>query len=117
MSSSGGRKRSGSASGSAKRTKTGNQPVKQSKYRKRKYNAKFGKPLMIRPSSLTGSPFPPVAMSKLRYCRTNQQITMGGVTPARLSYRLNSVYDPDSALGNHQPFGFDQLAGVHHVRK
>lgn len=37
-----------------------------------------------------------------------------GVTPALIEYyRLNSVYDPYSGTGGHQPYGYDQLSQLY----
>lgn len=48
---------------------------------------------------------------KFRYC-DQVQIDAGIGTPAVHTFRLNSLYDPDAAIGGHQPIGFDQLVGV-----
>ncbi|AXH74082.1 MAG: capsid protein [Incitativirus reperis] len=36
-----------------------------------------------------------------------------GATAGAVYYRLNSLYDPDSAAGGHQPMQYDQLTGIY----
>ncbi len=44
----------------------------------------------------------------LKYCDTIQLVSTIN-TPATYSYIANDCYDPQSALGGHQPIGFDQM--------
>lgn len=57
---------------------------------------------------------PPRKYCKLRYVVT-ESITgpaVGAIVVRQ--YRANGMYDPEVAVGGHQPFGFDQLMGQYH---
>jgi len=104
--SSGGRKRSGSVGGKAKKAKPS---VKKVLLRKQRYNQRFGQPLILRPSPNQGLGFgfPNRLMTKLKFCQTNQMISFVGGVPTKRQYRLNSMNDPDLTGGGHQPYGYD----------
>ena len=72
---------------------------------------------MVYGSSLKPSnsgPFPQRMFMKHRYVDTvTLQCVVGGITDAAYSYRLNSVYDPDTTVGGHQPQGYDTMATLY----
>lgn len=51
--------------------------------------------------------FPPTKTVTMKYC---EWFTISGVTGAmgKYSYQANGIYDPRTAIGGHQPFGYDQ---------
>lgn len=49
---------------------------------------------------------------KFKYCQTSQAITITNGVPAALSYKLNSLYDPDQAGIGHQPYLYDQYTSA-----
>lgn len=58
---------------------------------------------------------PSVHRTRLKYVQT---VTLNtGTTPSLFgserSFRLNSIFDPDVAVGGHQPYGFDQMAAFY----
>lgn len=56
-------------------------------------------------------PFGNTRVAKLTYC-DNISLDAGVDTLASRRFRCNGLWDPDVALGGHQPYGFDQLAAV-----
>lgn len=56
------------------------------------------------------NPFAERQMNVLRYLDVNVQ---AGAASFETAYRGNSVFDPEVALGGHQPLGFDQVAAVY----
>lgn len=64
---------------------------------------------------ITQAPFPAQKVAKLRYVE-NIQVTSpaDGVTLALKHYSANSIYDPNNAMGGHQPYGHDQFALLYH---
>ena len=59
------------------------------------------------------SPFPDNYFTKMKYCQNMDLVTTSGL--AYRFFRTNGLFDPDVAPhiagdGQHQPFGFDQLA-------
>lgn len=64
------------------------------------------------------SGLPVIRIAKLRYCDTfTLQSPVGAL--AEYMFRANSVFDPNSTAGGHQPMGFDQWAALynHYVVK
>lgn len=59
----------------------------------------------------TRGPVPLSYKTKMRYA-TNGIIDAGVGTPANVLYRANDLYDPEQAVGGHQPLGFDQFVGT-----
>lgn len=54
---------------------------------------------------------PTVHRTQLRYVQTvtlNSGV-VSGVFGTAQTFRLNSLYDPDFAVGGHQPYGYDQM--------
>ncbi len=48
---------------------------------------------------------------KLRYCQQlSTQLVLGS---KGLNWRANGVYDPDAAVGGHQPLGYDQFSAMY----
>lgn len=64
---------------------------------------------------MTQAPFPSQKVAKLRYCE-NFQIASptDGVTLALKHFAANSIYDPNRAVGGHQPYGHDQFQLLYH---
>jgi hypothetical protein len=58
--------------------------------------------------------FPKQMRQTLKYVTTYNQ-ALGAVSGAATSaqFRANSLFDPDVALGGHQPYGYDQLAAMY----
>lgn len=57
-------------------------------------------------------PFADKYRCNLRYCQT------GSIDPSNTNFAfhtfcVNSLYDPDTTGGGHQPMGFDQLAAIY----
>lgn len=50
--------------------------------------------------------------AKLKYCQTNQQISITAGAINFQSYRLNSLFDPYQTGVGHQPYKFDQITGM-----
>lgn len=50
---------------------------------------------------------------RIPYSHETGFTTSGGTTAVSLSYRLNSLFDPDASGVGHQPMQFDQLAGIY----
>lgn len=65
---------------------------------------------------MTGTPRGPLPDKycvKLPYVNAPVSLDPGAGTPATLVYKLNSLYDPEDAMGGHQPLGFDQMAAFY----
>lgn len=52
---------------------------------------------------------PPVRYAKLQYTDVTHAPDVDAAALSIRAWRANDVYDPDYAVGGHQPFGFDQL--------
>jgi len=52
--------------------------------------------------------FPTSMVSTLRYT-TRQEFTPTSTTTQALSFRANGLFDPEAAVGGHQPRGFDEM--------
>jgi hypothetical protein len=48
----------------------------------------------------------------LKYSQLSSH-TMLTVAGSQSTFRLNSIFDPDAAVGGHQPYGYDQLAALY----
>lgn len=59
-------------------------------------------------SSYRRGVMPQTFRSRNKYAQQDQLSCTAGV-PARKTFSLNGLFDPDTALGGHQPMGFDQL--------
>lgn len=57
-------------------------------------------------------PFGNSRVARLTYCDTFP-LDPGANTVASRIFRANGLFDPDVALGGHQPYGFDQLMAVY----
>lgn len=95
--------------GKRMRTETGSRPsrtgwlkAKQTrKPRSRRRNAR-----VVVPRDKLG--FPTSMVSTLRYT-TRQEFTPTGTTTQALTFLANGLYDPEAAVGGHQPRGFDEM--------
>jgi len=77
-------------------------------YRKRKYVRRVKRNGPARTLRVNGSPIANSTVVTLKYCDTfTVNPTAAGVIAAQL-WKANSAYDPDYAVGGHQPMGFDQ---------
>lgn len=54
-----------------------------------------------------GFGFPREQMVRMRYC-TNINLDWSGSVMTNRFFRLNSIFDPDYAVGGHQPMGYDE---------
>lgn len=52
--------------------------------------------------------FPTSMVSTLRYT-TRVELAPTGITTAALTFRANGMFDPEAAVGGHQPRGFDEM--------
>lgn len=111
--SSGGRKRSNSgASSSAKRGKSPGKKAVAGK-RSQKYKTKYPKTIFLPITGPTGSIGPQRIKTQLVYAGGPYQATTNvGFTFAPVTFRLNSIYDPEYAAGGGQPYGMDNLQGL-----
>lgn len=57
-------------------------------------------------------PFGNSRIAKLTYCDTIT-VDPGVNTVGQYRFKANGLYDPDVAVGGHQPYGFDQLMNVY----
>lgn len=57
-------------------------------------------------------PFGNSRIARLTYC-DNIALDPGANTVAGRVFRANGLFDPDVALGGHQPYGFDQLMSIY----
>jgi len=55
--------------------------------------------------------FPMSTVAKLRYCETGSIDPEAGVE--KVVYSANGMFDPTTAVGGHQPLGFDQYAVIY----
>lgn len=56
------------------------------------------------------SPITPRLVTRLRYA---EDVAHSGISVRDYQWRLNSLFDPNSTGGGHQPKGFDQLAALY----
>lgn len=76
------------------------------RYKKRRSNrARTG---LVSTLGAGSSPFPPSYLTSHRYVETFT-LNPGVATPDVVYYSCNSLFDPTSAVGGHQPLGFDQM--------
>lgn len=54
--------------------------------------------------------FPPILKTRLRYVSQNLTLNPLLGSPATYIFRANSIHDPNSTGGGHQPRGFDELS-------
>lgn len=96
-----------------KKTKKPRKTYKSKTYKK-KSNAVSG-PFMLINKYV---PFKSSYNALMRYTYT-YQLTSGlaNTYGTEIIFRLNSLYDPDFALGGHQPYGFDQMATLYNKYK
>jgi len=80
-------------------------PKTKKSFRKRKYNRKAKVPL--RSQNLVRLGFPKTTMVRLRYV-DYCTLDAGAGTCAQAIFKANGCYDPRTAVGGHQPMGFDQ---------
>lgn len=76
---------------------------------RKRFRRRYNRPRSIRSVAIQRSvaPIADVQVLKLRYCSYNHQVTTG-VAPVSILFRGNSIFDPQFAVGGHQPLGFDQ---------
>lgn len=75
--------------------------------RQRTSNVRFKK------SASLGKGFPSKLIMTHRYVTNYPDQIVGGSAPAVISIRANGMYDPEVALGGHQPLNFDQMCAVY----
>lgn len=76
--------------------------------RHRQADAARAGPMVPRP--LGG--FPLLQTVRLRYCQEINIDALNGAATGR-DFAANGMFDPDAALGGHQPLGFDQWIGLY----
>lgn len=113
--SSGGRKRSGSTGGTAKKAKSPGRrdtgAVKNA--RQSKYKANYAKTVYMPITGIPGSIGPQRIKTRLIYCAGPFQVGVtGGVTSSPVTFALNNAYDPEVAVGGNQPYGFDNFQAL-----
>jgi len=84
-----------------------NVPKAKKNYRKRKSSYKRKSKMPFRPQNLVRLGFPKTTMVRLRYvdfCTLDG----GAGTCAQAIFKANGCFDPRTAIGGHQPMGFDQ---------
>lgn len=59
-------------------------------------------------------PLPMKYCATLPYVVTDDSLNPAAGTVATRVFRLNSCYDPDAAIGGHQPLGFDEMSKFYH---
>lgn len=59
-----------------------------------------------------GKGFPDKLQVAHRYVEGNE-LQAASVSIARLTYKANGMYDPQDAVGGHQPYGFDQMTPIY----
>lgn len=63
---------------------------------------------------VSADPFKPTMSVKLKYTETKTMFSgAAGLTGSLRTFRLNSLYDPNYAVGGDQPYGYDQLATLY----
>jgi len=101
----------GSNGGPATAASSGGRP----KMARARAGARFGpalNPLAGGVLRIAGSGATAKAFAKLRFVQTHKALNISGGTPGTVAYRLNSLFDPDFALGGNQPYRFDQIVGL-----
>lgn len=78
------------------------------KYGRRKYKRRMGR--MVRAPRM-GTGIAPAVFAKLKYVETYSGNT--GSAPYQVNYRGNSLFDPNVAIGGHQPLYFDQYMALY----
>lgn len=76
-----------------------------------------GRPASTMPRSFTpaNKEFTPLGYSRpctFRYATSGQVNVAAGGVPEYIRFRANGLYDPEVAVGGHQPYGFDQMMGL-----
>lgn len=81
--------------------------------------AKFGTPQLRPRNAVALNPIPRFPAyfadlpkqkyAKLKYVVHETHVGPGAAAPVYWEYRANGMYDPEVAVGGHQPYGFDQL--------
>lgn len=107
--SSGGRKRSGSTGGSAKKAKSMT-PYKPKK--SKTYKAKYPKTVYLPLFAANGAIGPTRIRTRLRYAGLYTSTTSSGSSSSPVVFRMNSIYDPEVAIGGGQPYGMDQIVNM-----
>lgn len=64
------------------------------------------------PKAMIGKGFPDKLMTTMRYFE-GQAFTASATTVGGAFYKANGIYDPRTALGGHQPLGFDQFTPIY----
>ena len=80
--------------------------------RRRRKRGSYAKKLQVRRPR--GFLFGNSKVVKLKYVHIGQIPLTALGNPSHLSFRCNSIFDPDVALGGGQPRGYDQLAPLYH---
>lgn len=66
----------------------------------------------FRPQRLIRSGFPKTTLVRMKYVdNTELNPTVGAI--ASFTYRANSIYDPQTTIGGHQPLGYDQWSAFY----
>lgn len=91
------------------RTETGSKPSRPGwlkAQQTRKPRSKRRNARVVVPRDKLG--FPTSMVSTLRYT-TRQEFTPTSTTTQALTFRANDLFDPEAAVGGHQPRGFDEM--------
>lgn len=99
-----GRKRASTTSSALKRSKTRRGASKRATPKLTYKNLSF---------SNFGRTIPTTLTATHRYCVPSVQAAVGAGGTAQISYKCNGLYDPEDAVGGHQPYLFDQLSGLY----
>lgn len=81
----------------------------KSPYARKRFYRPFYNPFPRFPISLADQP--PIKYAKLNYVKLENVNGPGIGSIVIKEYRVNGMFDPEVALGGHQPMGFDELMG------
>lgn len=82
------------------------------KFRRTTMRRNDGNPLFR--SMVPRGPLPMRYCCSLPYVSANDSLDPGAGTVATRVFRLNGCFDPDTAVGGHQPLGFDEMSAFYH---
>lgn len=92
-------------------------PYKKSRYKskypsKKKKSKRRDRSVISTISPGISTPFPISMIVKHKYVETIT-LTPGALLPTLAYYSANSLFDPRSAVGGHQPIGYDQMTPIY----
>lgn len=93
-----------------KRSRYATVPTPRKRYKKRKLTVSIPRPIATGTQIVKTTKKQILGKSRkatLRYAAFNQ--IDGSITPGVVTFRANGMFDPEVAVGGHQPRGFDQL--------